>query len=377
MPVMSTSPSEVDIEVVLADLNDEESDDEADLSPTSLEQRNEGSWLPSCLLPSVHLLPRSIVGALKLFLLLSGPLALFLLLPNLNLNKHLLASLDYIQRHKGPGALIFIAIYTVCTVILLPVSLLSIAAGVIFQPVWLGVAISMLAVSCGSMSCFFLGRYLFRARVQGWLASKGGRLVAIDRAIASGDARGIVILLRMSPIVPFALLNYVLSLTELGWGDYLGTVALGSLPSTSMAVVMGSFLGDLAGASVGYSGFDKRTKYLVGWIGVLVVGVTSVLITLLSRRALRRVLARRNSVGGMQMAKMEARTSTESLNLPSSVVQGQAPGQFTAWERRALWWTLIGALIGLVVGCPMLLAMTPEGHHVEGAKMSDRVVSNS
>lgn len=381
-PPLFEENERVDIELAIADLDSDSSDDEADLSPMSRATRDANSCFPPGLRPSTSLLPRSLWSTIKLLLLLSGPLALFLLMPDLHLKKHMLSAMTFVQQNKGPGALLYILIYSVCTVILLPVSLLSIAGGVIFAPIWLGLVICMVAVCGGSLGCFLLGRYLFRNRVQTWLSGKGGRFAAIDRAIASGDARGIVILLRMSPIVPFSLLNYVLSLTDLTVLDYTLTAAIGSFPSTSMAVVMGSFLGDLAGATSGHYDqmLDRRTRWLLIYVSTLLIIVTSVLITLLSRRTLRRVLARQPGMSrSASFQKLESRGSIEmsDLGLPAAPSGALNPGQFTVWERRTLWWTLIGAVVGLVVGLPMLMGMTTDDHGLGPQKMAGRVVGGN
>ncbi|KAI9034472.1 snare associated Golgi protein-domain-containing protein [Hyaloraphidium curvatum] len=361
----------VDLEEAIADLDDSDSED-SPLSPASAAR---SQCLPQGLLPSTSLLPRSLGSALKVFGLVVGPVTLFLLLPDFHFQQHLFNALKFIQHHKVPGALIFVAIYALCTVILLPVSLLSIGAGVIFTPVWLGVMVVMAAVAAGSMACFVLGRYLLRSKVQEWLASKAGRFAAIDRAMSSSDARGIVVLLRMSPIVPFAILNYVLSLTDLAWADFLMTASLGSLPSVCMAVVMGSFLGDLAGASAIEQVLDRRTTYLVMYLSTLLILVTSVLITLLSRRALRRVLTRQPTAA-VSMVKMDTAEAADGLDLYAPNFAPNA-AQFTPWERRTLWWTCFGALVGLVVGCPLVLMLTSEGDHESSARMADRVVDRS
>lgn len=39
-----------------------------------------------------------------------------------------------------------------------------------------------------------------------------------------------VLLLRLSPVIPFALLNYMLSLTPISFPDYVWTSALGIIP---------------------------------------------------------------------------------------------------------------------------------------------------
>ena len=55
------------------------------------------------------------------------------------------------------------------------------------------------------------------------------RFRAIDEAVASGGFR-LVLLLRLSPLVPFNLLNYMLGLTRVSTRDYILGSVIGMAP---------------------------------------------------------------------------------------------------------------------------------------------------
>ena len=71
----------------------------------------------------------------------------------------------WVEKAGPVGFVVFVAIYAVATVLFVPGSLLTIAAGLVF-----GLLIGTLAASAGSItgaSCAFLiGRYFARARVE-------------------------------------------------------------------------------------------------------------------------------------------------------------------------------------------------------------------
>lgn len=49
-----------------------------------------------------------------------------------------------------------------------------------------------------------------------------------------------VVLLRLSPVIPFALLNYMLSLTAISFFDYTWASAVGIIPGTIQIAVQSS-----------------------------------------------------------------------------------------------------------------------------------------
>lgn len=54
---------------------------------------------------------------------------------------------------------------------------------------------------------------------------------AVESAVAE-EGWKMVLLLRLSPVIPFALLNYMLSLTPISFPNYVWTSALGIVPGT-------------------------------------------------------------------------------------------------------------------------------------------------
>jgi uncharacterized membrane protein YdjX (TVP38/TMEM64 family) len=181
----------------------------------------------------------------------------------------------------GPAA--FIAGYVVAVVAGVPGSLLTLAAGAIFG-VWPGVLWVFLGATVGASAAFLIGRYLARGAVER-RAAGDPRFQALDRAIAA-DGRRIVFLLRLSPAVPFALLNYLLGLTRVRFADFL-VASIGMLPGTTLYVYYGKVAGDVAAAAGG-----QATPRGAGYYAVLALGLAATLaVTVLIGRLARRALA--------------------------------------------------------------------------------------
>lgn len=186
-------------------------------------------------------------------------------------------------RGTGPtGVALFVAVYVVSTVALLPGSILTLAAGFAYGPVW-GLAVASPASVAGATCAFLLGRTTLR----GWAARKVGesrRARAIDAAVAREGFK-LVLLLRLSPLVPFNLLNYILSLTPVTTGRYVLASFIGMLPGTALYVYLGSLAPAAAELTTAASG-GGRTRTLLYVTGLIATVAVVVVATRAARRAL-------------------------------------------------------------------------------------------
>jgi len=196
------------------------------------------------------------------------------------------AVLDFATWVEGLGALgpaVFIAGYAAATVAFVPGSILTLTAGAIFG-LAAGTLWVFIAALLGSTAAFLVARHGARgfveARVQG-----DARFAAIDRAIAA-DGRRIVLLLRLSPVFPFNLLNYALGMTRIGLRDYV-LAGVGMLPGTLLYVYYGAVAGEVAAVASG-AGVERDTGYYaVLGLGLLATLAVTTLVTRTARRALR------------------------------------------------------------------------------------------
>ncbi|CAI7897935.1 unnamed protein product [Closterium sp. NIES-53] len=141
----------------------------------------------------------------------------------------------------GPlgGAVYFTAAYAIAAVLLVPASILTLAAGYLFGAAR-GTAITLIAATLGASVAFLVARYVARPFVVRQLAGRlgEGRFEALDRAISVGGWR-IVLLCRLSPIFPFSISNYVFGITGIGFFEYVASSSLGMLPATFAYVYLG------------------------------------------------------------------------------------------------------------------------------------------
>eukprot|EP00884_Botryococcus_braunii_P008664 jgi/Botrbrau1/1779/Bobra.0217s0034.1 len=166
------------------------------------------------------------------------------------------------------GPIIFIGAYAVATVFLIPGSVLTLAAGYLFGPV-LGTAVVSVASTLGASLAFLVSRYVARPFVESRLGSNP-KFAQIDAGIAATGAK-VVFLLRLSPLVPFTLLNYMLGLTRVPFLQYVGASWAGMLPGTIAYVGLGALgsAGIDAAGGTGQLDVPRLALYAVGAVATL------------------------------------------------------------------------------------------------------------
>jgi uncharacterized membrane protein YdjX (TVP38/TMEM64 family) len=149
----------------------------------------------------------------------------------------------------------------------------------------LGFLIAASGTMAGALAAFWLSRSVFRPYITRLLANKAG-WKNFDDAVAR-DGWRFVCLIRLSPIMPFAITSYSLGLSSISLKDYLiGTTA--SLPALGLYI----FLGTLAHVGVETLA-STRNPWLLGMllIGAAATVVLSIRVGQLAMRASSRSLA--------------------------------------------------------------------------------------
>jgi uncharacterized membrane protein YdjX (TVP38/TMEM64 family) len=111
-----------------------------------------------------------------------------------------------------------------------------------------------------------------------------------------------VALLRLSPIVPFSVSNYVYGVTPVRAGSYLAASALGMLPGTFLYV----YLGHLGGAAAAGEEGAGVWRWVLLVAGLLATAVATIFIAKRARAALH---TRRRPAGRRPRARKHPRPS--------------------------------------------------------------------
>lgn len=124
------------------------------------------------------------------------------------------------------GVLIFALILIVVTFLPAPDWPLPIAAGYVYG-FW-AFPLTYASIVFASVLAFLSARYLLRDKIKS-LLNRGPKYRKLDRTVAA-DGWQVVVLMRLSPIVPFNLQNYALGVTAIPFVQYFTATLIGIAP---------------------------------------------------------------------------------------------------------------------------------------------------
>ncbi|KAF8401637.1 hypothetical protein HHK36_012583 [Tetracentron sinense] len=230
----------------------------------------------------------------------------------LPIDKILKDFLIWIEQELGSwGPLVLAVAYIPLTVLAVPASILTLGGGYLFGlPV--GFVADSIGATIGATAAFILGRTIGKSYVISKLKDYP-QFQAVSIAIQRSGFK-IVLLLRLAPLLPFNMLNYLLSVTPVHVGEYMLASWLGMMPLTLALVYVGTTLKDLSDVTHGWnevsttrwvsamSVFLVRLNYteLVLIILSLVVSVVlMVCVTKVAKASLERALAENAEAEGI------------------------------------------------------------------------------
>jgi uncharacterized membrane protein YdjX (TVP38/TMEM64 family) len=217
----------------------------------------------------------------------AGVAVLVLAVTQLPLDTWLLWLVERIRGMGLPGAVLYVLVYVVSTVLMMPASVLTMGAGFAYGPVY-GLLLTVVASNLSALACFLLGRTVLRERVVRRITGHP-KFIAVDTAVASRGFK-VVLLLRLSPVLPFSVLNYSLSCTRVRLRDYQLATFLGLMPPLSLYVYLGSLVTSVAQLSQGGPPDAGPYGQLLFWGGLGATVLVTVYLTRLARRALAATL---------------------------------------------------------------------------------------
>jgi uncharacterized membrane protein YdjX (TVP38/TMEM64 family) len=220
----------------------------------------------------------SAVRVVALLVFTAGLLAVACLAP---LGQWLEAFSSWVTAMGAWGPVVFVMVYVVATVVMIPGSALTLAAGALFGPVW-GTVLAALGANGGAASAFLIARYVARDAVAR-AAGRDPRLRALDDAVTRGGWK-VVALLRLSPVLPFNVQNYLYGLSGIGFAPCALASAGAMLPGAALYATLG------AAGRAGIEAASGRSRTPAEWaligLGVLATVVVTVLVTRLARTSL-------------------------------------------------------------------------------------------
>ena len=194
------------------------------------------------------------------------------------------ALVNWAQDNPVAGGFVYIACVVIATVLFIPGSGSMMIAGYIFG-FTTGTFLSAVAITLGAQCAFLAGRLVARD----WVAARvsaNQRLAAIEAGLRE-EAFVIVVLTRLSLVIPFNLLNYAYGITAVRGSTHLLATAAGMLVPIALYVYLGTLARDI-GQILSGAATPSALGYWV--LGAGIVGIS--LLTWVMHRAASRALER-------------------------------------------------------------------------------------
>ena len=161
------------------------------------------------------------------------------------------AFIDWIKENQVLGPFLMCITFVLWTPLCAPASLMATSTGFIlhnvFEELWVSIVVGTLVAFVGtwlgSVLSFLMGRYVMRDCTMR-LSIKYKLIKTLEIALKTEGLR-FCFLLRLCPIVPFNLINYILGGTSMALKDYF-LAGPGYIPIITAYVFLGTTIGSIA-----------------------------------------------------------------------------------------------------------------------------------
>lgn len=184
--------------------------------------------------------------------------------------------------------LYFVGVILFCGLSLLPTNVIGIIAGWAF-----GFQLGIVVLMCGIVGAATLS-FLIHTKIVGdklpHVFEAHPKAQAIYEALVGQNVRRttmIILLLRLSPAMPFALTNFLMASARVPLHSYVIGTFLGMLPRSSAVVLVGAGLSELS--------LDSSQDFWLLVFGIIVTIISAIVIGSISKRALNKMTEQKQS----------------------------------------------------------------------------------
>lgn len=196
----------------------------------------------------------------------------------------------WLQENQEIGFLIFVSFMTIFSgLALLATNILGIVSGFAFD-FQIGLLAYLTGICGASTVMYILSKRYASASLRLVIENKP-KLRAIQKALLNENVFRtlfIIMLIRLSPAVPFAVTNFLVSASGISFRIFILGTIIGMLPRASAVVFVGSSLSEL--------NFNEPQESWIIILGIVATILVVFLISMISKRALQNLTLHNSSV---------------------------------------------------------------------------------
>ncbi|MDB5596881.1 MAG: associated Golgi protein [Hyphomicrobiales bacterium] len=184
----------------------------------------------------------------------------------------------WVTGYGAAGAIAFGLAYILAMLLLVPGAPMTIAGAIVFG--WWGAPLVLVSATTGATLAFLISRFFLRDRLRNLIESRP----ALKATVSAVDEEGWVALalIRLSPVIPFNVQNYLLGATKVATSTYFASTLAGMIPGTLLSTYLG-VLGRAAG-----EGGTSALQWIFLGLGLAATVAVVVVITTKAREKLAR-----------------------------------------------------------------------------------------
>lgn len=235
----------------------------------------------------------------------------------------------------------------------------------------------------GQALAFLLARYLLRDWVENFIRSKWKKWKYIDAAIEN-EGWKLVLVMRLSPIIPYNLLNIAMATTSMHFWQFTIVSAIGIVFECAVFVYLGTMAESITSIASGDAGPPKAIQWVLLGVSLTMCVIGAIFVSIMVKRAIKKAEEANSSAVDLTGMAPEDGEEEALLAAPSMLEQEgyikSIPGLTKLAEaRNAIFRLQAGTFLPLAERRPAAPGtLTPHLRNTSTkAKMSPRAESSS
>ncbi len=157
----------------------------------------------------------------------------------------------------------FTVIYTIGSMLFLPGTIFTLLGGAAFGVFW-GSVLSIIASTTGAIAAYWIARKLGKTTVDAFVENKFKRITDYNDQVEKNGFLT-VLLLRITPLIPYNGLNFALAYSPVRLRDYALATLIGNAPSIVAYVYLGEAIASLSATNITYAVIGIAVYMLLTW----------------------------------------------------------------------------------------------------------------
>ncbi|KAG7672571.1 putative membrane protein [Nannochloris sp. 'desiccata'] len=204
--------------------------------------------------------------------------------------------LNWFKKRNGWGGWgIFIGFYTGIVALFIPGVVFILGSGFIFG-FWRGLLAVWIGGALGQALAFLLARYLLRDWVENFIRKKWSKWEYIDAAIEN-EGWKLVLVLRLSPVIPYNLLNIAIATTSMHFWSFTIVSAIGIVFECAVFCYLGTMAESITSIASGETGPPKAIQWVLLGLSISMCVLGALMVSFMVKRAIKKAEEAGNSGG--------------------------------------------------------------------------------